>query len=184
MKNESEGRTPLWSVWIDCEFLVLKLWRLLHTKEAWSAKFQRYEIWACKRLPCILYSGHTCVLMDTAPANQCHLKWLSSKRSFFGYFGVHLDFLLWQFLFDLKSCFWWFNSIHVFILLVWSFHVLVDSTPPFSSFPWPQTLNFFYHRAHFRPRQPPSLLVFLLCVHKLNPQVTRSVCDPSLLSPM
>ena len=146
MKNESKGRTPLCSVivWIDCEFLVLKLWRLLHTKEAWSAKFQRYEIWACKRLPCVLYSGDTCVLMDTAPANHGHLKWLSSKPLNVQYLDILESTLisLWKFLFDLKCCFWWFYSIHVLILLVWSFHVLVDSTPPFSSFPWPQTINF------------------------------------------
>ena len=144
MKNESKGRTPLCSVimWIDCEFLVLKLWRLSHTKgDAWSAKFQRYEIWACKRLPCILYSGHTCVLMDIAPANHCNLKWLSmqvavlpslslnsSKCLLSGSFGVHLDFLLWKFLCDLKWCFWSFSSTHFVILLVCSFHVLVDST--------------------------------------------------------
>ena len=82
MKNQCKGRTPLCSVimWIDCEFLVLKLWRLSHTKgDARSAKFQRYEIWACKRLPCMLYSGDTCVLMDTAPANHGHLKWLSMQ---------------------------------------------------------------------------------------------------------
>ena len=80
----------------------------------------------------MLYSGDTCVLMDTAPAWPFEVVEHASGNfvlplfkylSVSGSFGVALDFLLWKFLFDI-----WYSSIHVVILLVCSLHVLVDST--------------------------------------------------------
>ena len=63
-------------LWISC---VKTLTAFAYLRGAGGAEFQRYEIWACKRQPCMLYSGDTCVLMDTAPANHGHLKWLSMQ---------------------------------------------------------------------------------------------------------
>ena len=73
-----------------------------------------------------------------------------------------------------SSCLIWnvANSIHVLILLVWSLHVLVDSTPLFSSFPWPQTIYFWSESSLSSTTTSLSIGIFALCTQ------TQSSSDP------
>ena len=173
-------------LWISC---VKTLTAFAYLRGAGGAEFQRYEIWACKRQPCMLYSGDTCVLMDTAPANHGHLKWLSMQVAILSSLSLnifqYLDLLESPLIsFFGSSYLIWNDALGGTVVFMLLFCFLFPSCVGWLYITHNLKLFTFDQIAHFRPRQPPSLLVFLLCVHKLNPQVTRSVCDPSLLSPM